>query len=406
MNADFEKLILPEYATNRCFSCIPETILGLLTGESPSRALRGVPRNSFKKVIAFFLDSFGMCFWNEFREHSEMIQAFEKDGLVLPITAMFPSTTAAHVTTMYTGLPVGESAIYEWRMTLPRIGLSTVLPFTLTLPDCSEIPLSQIGVKPEQVYPRESFAATLHSAGKNAVYIANSQICFSATNQYLGRAPGRIIAFNNFLELKNNLSAWTKEPDTYYSIYLDEIDGWCHRNGPHSALFKSETRSFLKILWELMQTVIAPDTAVLLFADHGQIESDLGKTLWLDKSFPNVHELFEIDPITEHPVTPAGSPRDLFMHIAEEAKQEWEKFYERELSENSLMFRLEDLDASGVFGSVQSELFKSRRGNYLLLPRGSNTIAWSYMNPKKRYLGLHGGMSQQEMEIPFALITA
>ena len=405
-NIDGEQLVLPDYTGNSCFSCIPDTVLGLLTGDFPGGSLNGIPQRQFKKVITFFIDSFGMCFWNRFREESELVQTFERSGLVLPITAMFPSTTAAHVTTMYTGLPVGESAIYEWRMTLPGLGMSTVLPFTLTLPDHSEVPLASLGVSPEQIYPRASFAETLHKAGKTAVYIADNQICSSATNRYLGRAPGRVIGFSNFLQLQNNLKDWTKEPDCHYSVYLDQIDGWCHRHGPDSALFKAETRDFLKILWKLMQSVITPDTAVLLIADHGQVAADLKTTLWLDKRFPEISKLFEIDPVTKRPITPAGSPRDLFMHIASDSIEEWEELYRTELSENSLMFKMEELDQLGAFGPVQSDLFKQRRGNYVLLPRGNNTIAWSYMRPGKNYLGLHGGMSADEMEIPFALITA
>jgi hypothetical protein len=41
---------------------------------------------------------------------------------VEPFLSQFPSTTAAHVTTMHTGLPVESHGLYGWRVFEPAIG--------------------------------------------------------------------------------------------------------------------------------------------------------------------------------------------------------------------------------------------------------------------------------------------
>src|SRR5205807_1225800 len=59
------------------------------------------------------LDAFG---WSAFERHSghPFLRRFAQDGVVAQITSQFPSTTAAHVTCLHTGLPVGAGGIYEW----------------------------------------------------------------------------------------------------------------------------------------------------------------------------------------------------------------------------------------------------------------------------------------------------
>src|SRR5436190_19101580 len=107
-----------------CFSNIPQTISFLLTGEGNSALPLDVFGNlptEYDKVILFFVDAFGWRFFERYAEKYEFLKTILNVGVVSKMTSQFPSTTAAHTTTIHTGLNVGQSGIYEWQYYEPIV---------------------------------------------------------------------------------------------------------------------------------------------------------------------------------------------------------------------------------------------------------------------------------------------
>src|SRR5687767_8821102 len=78
------------------FAVIPRYVEHLLTGsEGPVPA--GLPDRA-DHVVVVLLDAFGAAFLERFRDHPLL-----RDAVVSPLYSQFPSTTAAHVTTMHSG---------------------------------------------------------------------------------------------------------------------------------------------------------------------------------------------------------------------------------------------------------------------------------------------------------------
>ena len=117
------QFIVPQYQAN-CFSNIPPFVRSLLLNEAPSRlALANhsrVPQRS-RHVIFLFLDSFGWQFFEQHADSYPFLRRFLAGGSVTRLTSQFPSTTAAHVTTLYTGVPAGQHGVFEWQYYEPRL---------------------------------------------------------------------------------------------------------------------------------------------------------------------------------------------------------------------------------------------------------------------------------------------
>ena len=117
------RFIKPLYDTY-CFSALPQTIEFLLTGEGenalPEDCFASLP-TKYDKVILFLVDAFGWRFFQQYADIYPFLKRFLRHGAVSKMTSQFPSTTAAHVTCMHTGLNVGQSGIYEWNYYEPLV---------------------------------------------------------------------------------------------------------------------------------------------------------------------------------------------------------------------------------------------------------------------------------------------
>jgi predicted AlkP superfamily pyrophosphatase or phosphodiesterase len=118
-----QRFVRPCY-DSYCFSNLPATIQLLLTGEGqtalPTDVFGDLPTR-YDTVIFFFIDAFGWRFFERYAEKYDILKTFLQHGMVSKLTSQFPSTTAAHVTCIHTGLDVGQSGIYEWNYYEPLI---------------------------------------------------------------------------------------------------------------------------------------------------------------------------------------------------------------------------------------------------------------------------------------------
>ena len=113
-----DQIVKPQYGVS-CFSDLPAIIQNLLDAGRPSPLaadLLGDLEGEYQTVVLFLIDSFGWRFIDRFRDrYPQLLSRATK------ITSQFPSTTSAHITCIHTGLPVGQSGIYEWMYYEPQL---------------------------------------------------------------------------------------------------------------------------------------------------------------------------------------------------------------------------------------------------------------------------------------------
>ena len=106
--------VKPAYGSY-CFAGIPDTLRQAygLPARSPLPADVLPDGVAFDRVIFFFVDAFGWRFFEHYAD-APFLKAALDGGVVSQLTSMFPSTTAAHVTCIHTGLDVAASGVVEW----------------------------------------------------------------------------------------------------------------------------------------------------------------------------------------------------------------------------------------------------------------------------------------------------
>src|SRR5690348_12903664 len=159
------RLVKPLY-DSYCFAQLPRLIQSAL-GDAADPAvarLLGPLAGRYDKVVFFFVDAFGWKFFEQWAGSSPFLQAILRDGVVTKLTSQFPSTTAAHVTSIHTGLPPGISGVYEWFYYEPKVD-AMIAPLLFSFAGDRRRDTLRGHVAPTDIYPRETVYKPLQAQG-------------------------------------------------------------------------------------------------------------------------------------------------------------------------------------------------------------------------------------------------
>jgi len=383
----------PEQGT-RCFDQLPATVERLLTGARNGPVLdEPFLRERFERVALVYFDAFGWTFLERHADHP-VVERARADGLLTQLTAQFPSTTTAQVTTVHSGLPVAEHGLYEWHVYEPTLDrLITPLLFSFAGDGIRGTLLGQID--PDALFPTDSVYARLADAGVRSTVVLPASIAGSAPNVGLLRMADAV----PFETAQGALAAASRalDEDTAYAhVYLDALDSLMHGVGTDDPAVGFVTRS---VLDDLHRATFPPGTLVLLTADHGMSPVDPDRTVYVNELWPGLAERLETG-ADGKPLAPAGSCRDLFLHVREEHVDEVCAALSERLDGVADVVAVDELVAEAIFTEPSPRL-RERLAHVVVLPRYGEAVYWHEPGRFAQQLhGQHGGLSPQEMEIP------
>lgn len=397
--------IFPRY-NERCFADLPTTVHSLLHGTNTSplapEILRGLAPQ-YEKVILLFLDAFGWRFVEQYAQHP-FLQRLAQPGRLHKLTSQFPSTTAAHVTCIHSGLPVAQSGLVEWHYYEPQVdALITPLMFSFT-GDKERETLSASRVDPRQLYPTRTLYQQL---GVPSVILQSREYTPSTYSNQLFQGA-EVLGYKSLAEALATLTQLlnARPGPGYYFLYFDKVDSVCHDHGPNSLQVEAEILATLDTL-ERWASRHLPRALLLLTADHGQAEVDPRTTHYLNqlpvwrKIVPHLKRNR-----AGNLLVPAGAPRDMFLYVQDEAIDEVQAELSGALDGVAVVAKTRDLVTDGWFGPAEpSAAFWGRMGQLIILPFLGESV-WLYEPDRfeMHFYGHHGGLTPQEMEIPLGLL--
>ena len=403
--------IKPAYG-NACFSDIPAFVRATFGDSTPSplHAAANVGQHRFRRVVTLFVDAFGWRFFERFQDHP-LLRRFANAGSATKLTSQFPSTTSAHVTTLHTGLPVGQHGVYEWFYYEPQVD-RMIAPLLFSYAgDADRESLQQAGVEGPAILPSGQVSRALAAQGVRS-YLVQPREFFNSTYSAQMGASARMIPY---LTLAEGLATITQTlrnvtDPTWVVGYFGMFDALCHLYGPNAAQSDAELEAILTLIerW-LVRDLLGKldDTLLMIIADHGQIETDPTRILYLDQTpaFARLHPLLRTNQRGEF-LAPAGSCRDFFVHAQAEHLDEAQAVLTGIVRERAEVRRVDAMIEQGYFGpDGVSAQFQSRVGNLVVLPFAGESVYWLGDGRfKQKYYGHHGGLTPQEMEIPLLLL--
>jgi predicted AlkP superfamily pyrophosphatase or phosphodiesterase len=309
------------------------------------------------------------------------------------LTSVFPSTTATAITTFLTGLAPAQHGLTGWHMYFSEIAtVGAVLPLRTRRAD---EPLAFLGFDPAVTFdyrpvfdhlPVRSFVVSPER-------IVNSEFNRAHTGGAQRRGYGSLEQF--FDSILNCLRA-TRQPCYTYAYYAD-FDSTAHEHGVGSAQVAQILQRFDAAFSAFLRAAVGQDATVVVTADHGFIDSPPDRLIALE----------------EHPFLEAtlrlplcGERRAAYCYVQPGKSRDFEEYVDGVFAEQAWVYRSESLVEQGWFGPGEPHpRLKSRIGDYTLVMKDNWTIKdWLAGEKRYRQIGVHGGVTADEMLVPLVVV--
>jgi predicted AlkP superfamily pyrophosphatase or phosphodiesterase len=368
----------------------------------PGRIKSAFASGNYEAVVLFLVDGFGWRFFERFQD-APFLKRIARGGTIEKLSSQFPSTTAAHLTTIHTGLPVGVSGIYEWFIYEPSLD-RIIAPLLFSYSGTREREtLRAAKVNPSAIYPRGTFYSELKQMGV-APYVFGIRDYTPSTFSKAVAHDAELLRFITLPEALINIGLLLEKQNnpTYIHLYFDRIDTISHEYGPGALQTEAEIESFLLIMERYVEQMFKGKRILFLMtADHGQADVNPKTTIYLntDRRFKGLERFIKSNQSGQL-LIPAGSARDLFLHVKDDLLDEAQAFLTRRLEGKADVIKVDSLMEAGYFGPELSPRFHERVANIVILPYAQETVWWYEKDRfEQRFHGHHGGLTAEEMEI-------
>lgn len=338
-----------------------------------------------KRLVLIYLDALS---WDLFSEANVRLS-----GKVMKATTVFPSTTAAALSTLMTAQAPGEHGLVGYTVFNKRLGgVINGIKYSY-MGESGSGTIDYVSL--ESAFPVRPWLK--ETSAKVLALMSGGAASGELTKTYLNSRPEdgltKIKAHSSSFEMLAALRE-ALEGDPYDMIYVyhdnpDHIGHGYGFNSEHRDLILEEVRVVLNHINKLAEKYRDKYTFLLL-SDHGQVTVD---KVYL---FNNDEEL-----LNKLEVPPYGDSRAVWFRTRENVRDllrdrySLEVMSKQEVVENGILGRVSDFVANNVLGDYLG-VAKSPTAKYHYTYRGED-------DPALRLRGNHSGMTPEEMYIPIVV---
>jgi hypothetical protein len=339
------------------------------------------------------VDGYGLDSWKRDHDEVPLLRRMTERGTVTPLTSVYPSETSAAMTTYYTGaLPVEHGSI-GWNQYDPAIEASFAsLPREVKHAD------GDVDLAAETLVDAEPIADDLAEWGVDVQYVVPFESApDTATHNQYG-SPDEAAGLTT--------RALESTAPAFVHTYVPAIDSVSHEYGTDGEAFQVRLREVAGAIESALaglDSETAASTLVVVTADHGHVNTDPERNVDL-ASIPGLVDALETHP-DGTPIRLSGSPRNVHLHVEDGRVDEVKALLEKHV--DALVMTRERARERALFGDAPaSPAFERRVGDLILTHRELGTW-WAGEEPGElSIVGMHGGLTPEEMLVPFAVARA
>ena len=381
---------LPDYRNGSIVNLMGSLLAGLGGDAAGYAPLAGLPPEeigAYRQVALIVVDGLGDDFLLRQGPATHLGQRRRAR-----LTSVFPSTTAAAVTSFLTGLAPQEHGLTGWHMYFRELG--AVLAVLPGKPRYGGVALSQAGWPVQRFFGHRPIFDRLAVASR---VVAPRHIAYSDFNRaHQGRAQ-----LSSFADLDGFFSAMVRaltasQGRQFVYAYWPELDRIAHESGSLSAAATAHFRDWDAAFGRFLAAVAGTDTLVIVTADHGFIDTDDAHTV----------DLAQHPELADCLVLPlCGEPWAAYCYVKPQRTKAFERYAAEQLGAVAELYPSQDLIERGWFGlGAPHPGLADRVGDYTLVLKDNYQLRqWLPHEQPYRQVGVHGGISAAEMEVPLAI---
>ena len=314
------------------------------------------------------------------------------EHLRTPLTSVFPSTTASAITSVITGTAPLQHAMTGWHMWFEELSMvAAPLPFRqrgagagMLAPPCdpsaifdSSALFSRLAVDSFMVYPHglvDTAYTRAHRGAATVIGYRSLRDGFDLVSKLLADAGPRVVY-----------------------AYWPHFDALAHREGVGSAAASKLFEQFDQCFARLLESSAGLDVTVLVTADHGFIDTGPARHVDLDQHL-------DLARMLAHPL--CGEPRTAYCYVRDGARTEFADYVQSHLGHCCEIWESEQLIEREFLGTGQAHpRLRSRIGDFVLMMKDDYIIYDRTAGETAGFslIGVHGGTSAAEMQIPLVV---
>ncbi len=404
------EFIYPDYAGGSVLN-IPSSISRIFAapelGAGPLRSeIVSAIQGDIHRVVFILMDALSLHRMRQWLAEGliPVWKRLEEQGLLAPLTSIVPSTTASALTSLWTGRSTTEHGIAGYELWLKEFGIVTnmITHQPMSYQNHTNAPgLESTVFRPDAFLPFPTLGTHLAKQGVRSYAFQH----FSIANSGLSRMYFKDVKVhsvstdtNLWIDLRQLMES---QPGArlYAWVYWGEVDHLSHFNGPDDerpeAEFLSFSEAFEHLFLNRLSLAARRNTLVVLTADHGQITTDPDPHYDL-RNHPSLTRRLHIQP--------TGENRMAYLFIRPGQSEAVREYLERTWPGQFLQIDPAFAVSNGLFGPGKPHPRLSERlGDQIVVSRGRSYLWWG--DKENVLIGRHGGLSPEEMLVPFLTAT-
>lgn len=353
-------------------------------------------RNHYKHVVVVLVDGLGLDLFQQFLEQHPWRQ-WLPNSILAPLTSISPSTTSSALTSIWTGVPPSTHGILGYEMWLKEYGMIANMILHSPAAFNGDVGgLLRAGFSPQQFLPVPTLGRHLLAQNVDVFALQPNAIARSGlSTMLLGGAE--VLSYRNLSDLwvtLDELLDKQRGKSTYAYVYWGDIDELSHRFGPQDERIVLEFDTFSRTIQRFVsqrQKQSRGDTLLGLLSDHGQISTPLDPRYEL-RSHPAL--------LDDLAMLPSGENRLAYFFLRPGREDHARDYIDRVWPGEFIIFPSETVLNAGLFGpGTPYARVHERLGDLVVFPQATAYLWWA--DKPNPLLGRHGGLSPQEMLVPF-----